>query len=883
MIETKQSTTHTGAPPTPPWRRYLSFWGPRVVEDVDDELRFAWEMRVQEFIARGMSEDDARRAAAAGGFDRARAHCLSIGQQRTRRMLWAQTVDALRQDFTFAVRGLARRKMWTLVAVMTLALGIGATTAVFSVVDHVLLHPLGYPAEERIASAMLEMRPPRTMTVGPRAPIVAAWRKQSRTLEALEAVEGHEVTHVNSGGSAVVLQAAAITPGFASFAGTRPLIGRDLTESDALVGTEPVVLLAEHTWRTLFGADRDVLGRRIVLDGVAHTIVGVMPSRLRAPAMVQSRTDVWLPMTSTANGLITALARLRPTVSVAAVQTELDDILAQTAEEGEGGSRRSIFQSKLVPVTELVKFRDSLFMFSVAVVLVLFIACVNVAHLLLGRAAARNREVAVRRALGAGRARVVRLLLTESALLAGLGGILGVAIAWVSLRVLLTLRPPALAQLAATRLDTRALAVTAAVSIVAGVVFGIVAALHALRREPQNVLKGAALSVATGRGVRARGVLVMTEIAVSAMLLVGATLLIRTVINLQRIDPGFDPHGVYTMRIQVPFDRYKSDINRAAFYDELALRARSIPGVQSSTIASNAPPRSNIVFGALTAEGRAPDSKGGAIAVNYVRPNYFSVLRARFISGGSFRDASTSSTEVIVNRSAAATLWPGATAVGKRLRYSPREPWLTVVGVVDDDATTGAGIGRREPMLFILERAPMPATLIVRAPDIDPRPLLRQLLVSMESKMPSPQVTSLAAELARQTAQQRFTTAVLSIFAAIAVALSAIGVYGVMNYTVSERTREIGIRVALGASSAQIAGAVARGALLWIALGIGLGLAGALWEVRLVKAMLFGVAETDLASFVLGGLGLLVVALIAASIPTRRATAVDPLIAMRVD
>ena len=870
-------------PRTPAWRRYTRLWGPRVVEDVDDELRSHIEMRVADYIAHGMSEAEATRLALTrlGDLDRARRDCVTIGHQRNSRMLRTRIIDAFRQDALFAIRSLAHRRGWTPIVVVTLALGIGANTAVFSIIDHVLLRPVAYPAADRIVVPMLEMKGPESFTAGASARAIAAWRGHATTLDAIEGIKAHDVMYAVPGESPVVLHAASVTPTVPAFAGERPILGRAFVEDDGKPGAEPVVALSESLWRRRFGGETSVLGRRMMLDGEAHSIVGVMPSRLRLPARIQPDTDIWTALDlKSPNAGGEALARLREGVSATVAEQEMDVLLA-----GTGGEDSRIFRTRLSELGEMVTFRDSLWMFAVAVALVLLIVCGNVAHLLLAQATARERELAVRRALGAGRGRIARLLVTETLLLGTLGCAGGVVVAWAGLKILLASRPPSLSHIAGVSLDLRALAVAAALSLVTSVAFGVFASIHALRRPTGSILKASGTGASASRGHhRLRGLLIVSEIAFSAVLLVGATMLLRTVWNLQRLDPGFEPRGAYSMEVFLPQERYGAEGARAVFYDDLIDRVRRIPGVQDATIAAMAPPFPRMMPAVLEPEERpfAQRPKAKFIRVNYVRDDFFSVLGMRFVEGGTFRDTTAAAKEIVISRAAARALWPDGPALGRRFRTSARGPWWRVSGVVADEASAGFG-APAVPMIYIPETEVLPANLIVRAPGTDPTQRLRELLISMDPRLSASAVASLEARLSRLTARQQFTMTLLVVFTTIAVVLSAIGLYGVMSYAVAQRTREIGVRVALGATRAQIARGVVSNGLAWTVAGLALGAVGAWWATRFIKSMLFGVAPTDALSFVAGGVILILVAVLACVVPARRAAGVDPIIAMRAE
>jgi len=496
------------------WRRYLRFWGPRAEADVDDELRFHIEMRVHDYMARGMTEAEARAATARrlGDLATQRAECLTITTRRERRMTRAQLIDAFAQDISFAVRTLGRQRGWTVVAVLTLALGIGANTAVFSVVNSLLLHPLPYPHADRIAILFQEPTQGNqtglSVMVTPRPALVQAWRENSHSFEDIEAYATTDKTLLPARGEAASVHVAAIMPGLPRFADQHPLIGRSLTAAD-VNDRAHVAMLGEGIWRSRFGADPKVIGQLLTLDGALYTVIGVMPAAFRLPKTFQTSTDVWLPLDLHDDKIgVSSMARLRPGARIDAAQRELDSISAR-ADAKRGGTVR--FKAKLVPPAQLVNFRDSLLLLSAAVALVLLIACANVAHLMLARAATRQRELAIRAALGAGTGRLVRQLITESLVLATAGCVGGLVIGWAGLHALVALRPPNLSELDAARIDVPTLLVTIALGVLTGLAFGVVGAIQSSRHSTHESLKAGTLSTSHSRRQnRLRGLLVVS-------------------------------------------------------------------------------------------------------------------------------------------------------------------------------------------------------------------------------------------------------------------------------------------------------------------------------------------------------------------------------------
>jgi len=873
------------------WRRYLRFWGPRAEADVDDELRFHIEMRVRDYVARGMTDDEARAATARrlGDLATNRAECLTITTRRERRMTRAQLIDAIGQDARFAFRTLGRQKGWTAVAILTLALGIGANTAVFSVVNSLLLHPLPYPHADRIAILFQEPtqgnQTGMNVMVSPRPELLRAWRENAHLSEDVEGFATTDMTFVPPRGEAATVHAASINASLARFTDQHPLIGRVFTDADVKDGH--AALLSEGIWRSRFGSDPSVLGTPLMLDGTSYTVVGVMPSAFRLPTVFQQSTDVWLPLDMHNDKIgMSSMVRLRPGVDRAAAQRELDSITARLdAKEGV----RVGFRTKLVPPAEMVSFRESLLLLTGAVALVLLIACANVAHLLLARAATRQRELAIRAALGAGTGRLVRQLLTESLVLAAAGCVGGVAVGWLGLKTLIALRPPTLSNLDAARMDTTTLFVAIGLGVVTGLLFGVVGAIQSARHSTHEALKASTLSTShSRRQQRLRGLLVVSEIALSTTLLVGAALLVRSVMRLQTMDPGFDPHGLYGMTIILPEKSYATTSAKQSFYAELLSRTRAVPGVESAMMAEGAPPSRSFLIGALQLEGEAPPKAGTTAFISYngVEPDYFRLMGIRVLQGTTFSDTTEKSVQVMVNEGFAQKFWPGKTAVGRRLRvvYNGKGDWMTIVGVAANAYTSGLTSQANDPMLYTPFHGQYQPGLIVRAkPGTNAIALVRSIVPAIDRHLPPPSVTNVEDAMLESIASPRFTMLLLAVFTVLALVLAAVGLYGVLAYAVAQRTREIGIRIALGATRQAIARAiVGQGALLALC-GIVVGLGGAYWATKFIDQMLYGVPRGDPYSFAAGALLLFATAMAACLVPMRRAVSVDPLIAMRAE
>jgi len=875
------------------WRRYLRFWGARADADFDDELRFHVEMRIRDYVARGMTETEARAAVLRrlGDVPTIRDECVAITTRRERGMTRARVWDAFVHDLRYTLRSLGRQKGWTTVAVITLALGIGATTAVFSVVNNLILHPIPYPNADRIAIVFMEptkgnetgMR----VTITPQPRVVQQWVEGTHSFERLEAYRESDVTLERRGDGASTNNAAYILPTFIQFAGVQPILGRMFTAQEAKA-KEPVVLLSEALWRTRFGADERVLGASVTINDKPHTIIGVLPGSLRMPRVSHDRADLWLPLEITNDAFgIEVTGLLKPGVTFAMAAAELDSLAARV-ESGSSGAAR--FQTTLAGPGEMVPFRDSLILLSWAVGLVLLIACTNVAHLLLARSATRQRELAIRAALGAGKGRLVRQLLTESLLLSAAGCAAGIAVGWSGLRALVAMRPEHLTSLTEARIDSTSMLAAIALSVVTGIGFGIFAAIQAARRSSQEALKSGAPSASHARQQnRLRSLLVVSEMALSATLLVGATLLIRSVMHLQSTDPGFDTRGLYALKPTLPATRYANDAAKKAVYDELAQRVRTIPGVQAVSLANGAPPGYNFLIGAMQFEGEAPPPTGTTSFLKYnaVLPDYFRTLGIRFVEGTTFSDSTRNGLQMIVNQGFAKKHWPRGSAVGRRVRiigYDGKGEWNTVVGVVADASIGGLTDVRSDPIMYLPQPDYYAPDLVVRAaPGVDILPALRSAVTSVDRRLPPPTVTNVERALSESVAQPRFTMMLLVSFTVLALVLAAVGLYGVMAYSVAQRTREIGIRIALGATRRRIARSIITNGLTLALAGSAIGLAGAWFATKVVERMLYGVSRTDPMSFVLGGLVLVATAMLACLVPMNRAASVDPIIAIKAD
>jgi predicted permease len=876
---------------TPAWRRYLRFWRADIADDVDEELRFHTAMRVAEYMARGMTEDEARRAVRArlGDVDAARAECIALGQLRERRARRAGLVEGLRADVRFALRSLGRAPGWTAVALLTIALGIGATTAVFSVADALLVRTIPYPDASRVFMVFREFTIDGQQHFGG-VPVAAVpeWRRSARTVDAVVPF-GRESGPLGSGSDTITVQAAVIDTSFLAFAGVHPLVGRNFTAGEMTPGGPGAMLLTEQFWRRQYGGARDVVGKVVHFQGKPRTIVGVVPATLSIPDFKAERADVLVPLVVTPQLYGTrAMVRLAPGASPDVATRELEEIMQRahvvTAPADPMGRRLRLMRPQ-----DQLEIRQALVMLAGAVGLLLLVACTNIAHLLLARGAARQRELAVRHALGAARRRLLRQLVTESIVLAVIGGALAIFIGWAGLRALMAVRPATLVALTHVSAHPDLLPIAATVAIVCGLAIGLLAALRTARRDLGTSLRAGASSTSLG-GRRLRASLVIGEVALSTTLLVGALLLIHAVFGLQHTQLGFDARDLYAVSFSVP--RVGTTTDGAAFAETLRERAARIPGAERVTLAQNAPGIGN--FQALSAL-ETPEHPATGVAPlstsqQSVAADYFSVMRLPLLAGRSFDQGSAARNEVIINRALAREIWPDGKVIGRRFRNTivrprgPAYPWHTVIGVVPD-VVRNLVESSMQPTLYMPldETTAQRLTLLVRLHGKDATARLKQFAASVAPDQPNVAIVNVREKLDRTMAEPRFTMRILATFATLGVVLAAIGLFGVISYNVGQRTREIGVRMTLGATRGSIARLVVGDGIRLALLGIGAGLLGAVVGTRLIQSLLYGVPRLDPLSFGLGALLLLVVAVVACVVPMLRASRVDPAIAVRAD
>ena len=799
-------------------------------------------------------------------------------------------MNQLLQDLRYAARLMHKQPGFTAVAIVALALGIGANTAIFSAVNAVLLQPLPFPEPERL---VLVRDVQLTEDTPASYPEYLDWRDQAQTFEDLAAAFNSSYS-LTGQGEPEQLSGVRVSANLLPMLGIKPVIGRNFEPEEESRNGERVVILSHSLWQRRFGGDSGVLGQNITFGGQSFIVIGVLPPGVRGvlPSVDQPEQsrDVWMPLRLAAppRGLhfMTVIGRLRPGLTLAQARIEVEEIAERLRQ-----NQSTDHGVRLVPLAQFVvgNTRSTLLILLAAVGLVLLIACANVANLMLARAASRRKEIAVRLALGASRARLVRQMLTESVLLALVSGALGVVLALWGADSLAVLASSWLPRAEQIKLDSTVLLFTLAVSLLTAILFGLAPALRASSAQLSEVLKKGGQRAGHGRD-RLRGLLVVSEVALSLVLLIGAGLLIRSFVTLLNVDKGFDPRQLLALDISLPQSRYAEPPKQALFFQQLLERVAGLPDVDRVAAISDLPLGDGGTNGDTRIEGKTfpPDSQPIAEKL-IVSADYFRVMRIPLRAGRYFAetDAPGNPQVALINESFARTYFPGEDPIGKRIDFGwETTGWQEIVGVVGDVKH------------YELEEAALPATYVpqLQRPSLsmtvvlrttaDPRSLsaaVRSQVFLLDKDQPISRVRVMEEVVSASVASRRLSMVLVAGFAVVALALAAVGLYGVMSYVVTQRTQEIGVRMALGARAGDVLGLVLRQGMSLVLLGVGLGLAAALALTRLMASLLYGISATDFPTFAVIALLLTTVALLACYLPARRATRVDPMVALRYE
>ena len=889
----------------PAWRRYLRLRGRDVRADVDDELEFHIDMIAARLVEQGMEPDRARARAREefGDVERARALCEGIGAEQERRHEWAELLDSVRKDVRFALRSLRRAPGFTATIVITLALGIGASTAIFSIVRGVLLRPLPFAAPERLVR-IWETSPRgddhNVVSIGN----YVSWRERTASFSAIGAhLTPFSVTLVEAGEPSR-LTTADVTPSVMQVLGARAALGRAFTPDDDN-GDGRAVVLSHQFWVRRFGADSGVVGRRLMINDAPYTVLGVMPPTFEFPA---AGVDIWRPVTlghidpnerRSHNWYV--VARLAPDATLRTASAEMRAIAGALAREYPQYMKG--FGTSVVSMTDdmVATVRPMLFILLAGATLLLVVACANIANLLLARAVGRRREMAVRGALGAGRARLVRQLLTESVVIALVGGTLGVVVAAALTRALPALAPSDIPRLSAVRIDGAVLAYALTITLASGLLFGLApvvrtfwparhggASLHLARRAAGD--RGG-----SGRQAAIRSILLVGELAISLVLLSGAGLLLRSAYRLASIDYGYRAAGLAAASFDLPRARYDGNDRHVELYDRLIAGASELPHVTGVAGTSEELGTSATMTFSFAIEGRPSRTASGreeAQALRVVAGDYFRVMGIPVRRGRAFAptDRTDSPPVAIVNESLARLLWSRLDPVGSRLSFiGPSGPWIQVVGVVGDTRSNAADAAAVPAMYVPFSQKRWPwltwMTLVIRTDGADDTNTLgsslRGLVRQIDSRLPIQSLATVPGLYRESVARRRFATMLTGAFAALALLLGMVGMYGVLSYGVVQRRREFGIRLALGARASQVTGAVVREALALAAIALIVGITASLGLTRLLSGLLYETSPRDPVTFAAVAAVVAVVAVAAAWVPARRATRIDPAMTIR--
>jgi putative ABC transport system permease protein len=867
----------------------------RMLENLDQDIRDHIEIETQDNIARGMPPEEARYAAMRkfGNVRRVKEETREVWS-----FVW---LEQLLQDVRFGLRMLCKKPGFTAVAVLTLALGIGANTAIFSVVYAVLLKPLPYPNPGQLFTAFQANTQQGIAETGCSYPNFEEWRAQNHVFSELAGVSAHQLTLTGRGEPSVV-NTSVVTPELFALLDVQPLAGRVFSHQDGEQGAPPVVLVSEGLWQGRFAADPKLIGTSISLDKRPFTVIGIMPAAFRTPFRT-TRQEIWIPivqdplfstfMPPRGSHFLPVLGRLKPGVSVAQAQAEMDAISARLA--AEFPAENSGWTVRLVPLQKEIvgDVRTALLVLLGAVGLVLLIACANIANLLLTRAASRSKEIAVRAALGAGRARIIRQLLSETAVLGLLGGAVGIALAYWGVKALSSFLPSNLPQMNPVRVDYFVLGFALLLSAVAGVAFGLVPAMFAVNSDIQNMLREGARSGESRNRRRVRGSLAVAEIALAMVLLVAAGLLLRSFSRLTSVGPGFDARQVVKADVSLPRFQYSTPQQWTAFSDELLARIQAQPGMNRSAVVVPMPIIQNSVNLEFDVVGAPRASEAASRTADFasVSPDYFRVMEIPLLAGRFFnqQDSLSAPRVSLISKTMAQRYFPNQDPIGKRLTFGfPPDTDVVreIVGIVGDirDVSLGEAPG---PMMYVpYAQSPFWGAGVVVRSTLSPSAVaaaIRREVQKMDKDLPVTDIARMPDLIGASVSEQRFRAFLFGLFAAMALVLAATGIFGVISYSVSCRTNEIGVRVALGASHGAILRMILRETLVLAFAGLAIGVPCALAASRFIGHLLFSVSANDPVTLAAVAFVLAAVAALAGFLPARRAMRVDPMAALRYE
>ncbi|HEV2801961.1 MAG TPA: ABC transporter permease [Pyrinomonadaceae bacterium] len=881
--------------------------------EIVEELAQHLEDRYEQAIEGGATPEEARRAALS---ELTESDLLTEELKRVERTAPTETVvpgvpgaqgrrnfmGDLWQDLRYGVRMMTKTPGFTIVAVIALALGIGANSAIFSVVNTVLLRPLPYQDPERLVMVWEDDTKGGYPRNTPAAANYIDWRDQNTVFEGMAAIADQNF-NLTGTGDPERIKGRLVSSSLFPLLGVAPQVGRALLPEEDQPGQNRVVVLSHGLWQRRFGGDEKIVGGQLSLNGESYTVVGVMPPHFQFPTR---EDELWAPIGFTpqeaanrGRHYLQVFARLKSGVSLEQAQAEISTIAVRLQQQYP--QQNSDIGALVTPLHEQVvgDIKPALLVLLGAVGFVLLIACANVANLLLARAAVRQKEISIRVALGASRLRLVRQFLTESVLLGIVGGVLGLLLSVWGVSLLKAFIPENISQVEAITIDARVLLFTLLVSLLTGLVFGLAPAMQASRLNLNETLKeGGRDSAAGSHGNRIRALLVVTEVAVSLILLIGAGLLINSFLRLRQVDPGFRPDNLLTMQIVLPTFKYPDHARRTAFYDDLLTRLKNVPGVKMAAVTTNLPLYRQGNSIGISFEGR-PDPAPGtgkrpSITTRVVSHDYFQAMGIAMLQGRSFtnEDKTDAPAVAVINETMARRFWPDEDPTGKRitpalLNSAAADDWITVVGVVRDVRQFEL-VADPKPQMYLsyIQVGFFAPNDLVVSTDLEPLSLasaVRQTVWAVDKEQPVSKIRTMEEIVSESVARERFSMMLLGIFAALALVLAAVGIYGVMSYSVAQRTREFGIRMALGARRGDVLRLAVGHGLKLVLVGIAIGLGAAFLLTRVMSSLLYGVSATDPVTFIAISLVLVGVSLLASFIPALRATRIDPMEALRYE
>jgi putative ABC transport system permease protein len=857
-------------------------------QELDEELRFHLDRLIEQNIKNGMSPEEARYTALKS-FNR-----VDQSKEECRDARGVGLLDNLRRDVSYSVRVLLKNYAFTIVVVLTLALGIGANTAIFSFANGILLRPLPYPQSDRLAVLDETALKQGMESMAVSFPNFLDWREQNTVFEDIGIYYGTSRFSLSGAGEPIEVRGSFISSGLFEILRVSPQLGRTFTANEDRPDEDAVVILGHNLWQRNFGGDQNIIGRKIMISNRPRTVVGVMPPGFRFPEV----SELWAPValtpqtfTRTDHGL-SSIARLKDGVSFQQAQAEMTNIAARIEQQNPLTNEGLGVKVTSLRDTLTGDYREALLILLGVVGCVLLVACVNVANLMLARATARQREFALRAALGASRWRIMRQLLVESLVLAFIGGLLGFILSIWALRLLLTAIPIDLPFWMNFGIDLRVLGFTAAITVLTGLLFGAAPALQTSRVDLNDTLKEGGRGSSGVRG-RARSLLVVTEIALSLVVLVGAGLMIQSFLRLKRVNIGLNPHNVLTAGVSLPRAKYKQDDQRSTFFKHLLERVRNLPGVEAASVTATLPLSGDNWGRSLTVEGFPVLALAQAPAIQHtvVAPDYFRTMGIPLLAGRDFNDADAggSPNVTIIDERLAREYWPNQSPIGKRVRFGPpedNEPWHTIVGVVGTVRHQRMQEDTRKSVYLPHQKIPVSGLALVVRTKANPQELtgaIRREVAQLDPDLPVSEVETMEEVVAESIWQPRLYATLFGAFAGGALLLALIGIYGVMAFLVQTRTHEIGVRMALGATTRDVFNLIVGRGMKLTAAGVLIGVAGAIALTRLMHSLLFNTSATDPITFIVISALLSLAAFFACYLPARRAARVDPLIALRYE